>query len=195
MHHSCCYEQTGAVAMSSGGLFILDEKGLLTVEQADKFGYYFHASKIYRDTLLMVDSVIKAQDYDKVRNVMKACTLYIDSIGGYQFNYDTIPDELIRRFNKSEKIDHFLYHKNYIIYTTYNGSLDYSKEASNKLYVQSKADNRTVVVNLVLHSLPTPDFLFEDVTGDGEKEIVVFGLYHLMNHDLADISVYRVNFN
>ncbi|MEO6255075.1 MAG: hypothetical protein ABIO79_17330 [Ferruginibacter sp.] len=195
IYSDCCYAQSAAFAVSSKGLSALDTKDLLTPEEAGKYGYHLYRAKMDMDTLLKVDTVIKGGDYERVKKEMNAGILYIDSLGSHQFQYEETPQELTLKFNRNEKVDHVLYYKNYVLYTTYNGNIDTRIEASNKLYILSRPDNKTVVVNLMSHSLPTPDLLLEDINGDGEKEIIVLGFYHLMNHDLAEIAVYKINFN
>lgn len=196
VYSECCFDQDRPVSISNGEVLILDNKEMLTKEEAKKYGYNLNCIKVNSDTMVGHDTIISAEDYDRIRYLMKSKSFYYDSIGTIKFTYDKIPAVLDSQFVGDEKIDHFKHYKNYYIFTTGNYSSNLREDSERiKLYFKSTKNKKQQIIILENQSMPTPEILLYDIIGNSETEILIVYNYYFMNHYLTSFTIYKINLN
>ncbi len=196
VYSACCFDQDRSVCFSKEEITILENNEMFTKEGAKKYDYLINIIKINTDTLKEIDSSINIYNYEKTIGQMKQKLFYYDSIGKIKFVYNEIPAELNLKFSNDEKIDHLITYKDKYIFTTVNfGTKVKDDSERTRLYIQSKNNNDVEVVNLDMHSYPTPEILLYDFLGDAEPEIFIINNYYFMNHYLTSFDIYKINFN
>jgi hypothetical protein len=126
---------------------------------------------------------------------MKKSYYYIDSIGNIDFKYDEVPAVINKEYALNEKIEHFKKYNDYEVFSTNDYQLGTETNSKrNKLYIRKNRSTHKELLILTAQTSPTPDFLLANILGDGRPELLIFYYYHLMNHDLASIQIYKINF-
>ena len=193
IYSGCCWDQYMSVSISNKGLMIFENSEKLMKEQAAVSSYKLIRVLKSADTLMQLDSNIISVEYAKMKNEIKANSIYADSIGNLQFDYEEAPAELVAKYKLDKKVVRFSHYKNYQIFITENYELNTRNESErNKLFILQINSHQIDSVIIKPYSAPSPEFLLADLTGDSKPEVIVFYYYHLMNHDLTSFSVYKI---
>ncbi len=140
------------------------------------------------DTLLAKRLRVKYQaSVEVLKRELRTRSFVIEEISQYTFRYDKIPDTLNHLFNKNEEVLYFIDHNEYWVYLTRNNS-----NGVYRIYVSEKVSQNTTFIELS-RSPERSDFLLFDIVGNNVPELMVVRKTHLMNRDLRDIDIYRIN--
>jgi hypothetical protein len=118
-------------------------------------------------------------------------TLFIDSLDGYHFQYDSIPPELAKKYNPTKNpLFNFRKFNNWWIYTTREYKGNSIMEMLNVVEAGKQNIRKTIMPGML--GFDPPDFILFDITGDGKPEIFLFAYGYMMNRHHFDAAVYRV---
>lgn len=152
--------------------------------------YEYHPQK---DSLINSENItgLKPSLFgDTLANMHKGA-ISIDSLAGYDFQYDSIPTELIRKYDPDKNpIFNFRKYKDWWIYTSREYHGNSMSEMLNVAEAGKQNIRKTEMPGML--GFGSPDFLLFDITGDGQPEVFLFAYGYMMNRYHFDAAVYRV---
>ena len=156
-------------------------------DTVDQFEYRVVAIETDSMRIIKNKTIYESGNAFELSSRMINNSIFIDTIGKYKFEYDTIPNELLIQFDKSEDVVKFKSSNDFWIYCTKNHSFPILK-----LHVSKKNTSERTSVEIPLDAFETPDFLLYQNPKTKFPEIFFFKNLYFMRRNLFEVQVFSV---